>query len=269
MNDGNLIKPTAFDQPGPFRCEAVLTIHSKEALKLFAGRQMPEGDEESKDFAVNNLKKFGKRMNAIWFAAQYNDPYADWYLYRIEQKMESLKQSMADDTAKLNDLLEDVNVSSAKVFASQSLRPVEISLSFANPYSYRAAFLIGTYDILTRASLAAYHVSLIDKLRRDMAINTPAKYIRKLFMMAAHWKFTGVTRSTYDAASDVVRQAEEIMGALPQGFLDGATRAKIAPDIRGNESFSLPQAENHALMGAPLALAKDAEVTPINSVIGA
>jgi hypothetical protein len=142
-------------------------------------------------------------------------------------------------------------------------------LSFANPYSYRAAFLIGTYDILTRALLTACHVSLIDKPGRDMAINAPAKQIRKLFMMASDWKFTGITRSTYDAASEVVRQAEEAMGVLPQGFLDGTTRARIAPDIRGNDFFTLPQSVNQAERGTPLSLVKDVEVTPINSVVGA
>lgn len=265
----NLLKPGAFEQPGVFRCKAVLTLHSKEALKLFAGRPAPEGDEVSKDFSVNNLKKFGKRMNPIWFAAQYNDPYADWFLYQIEQKMERLEQAMADETAKLNALLERVNVASAKVLASQSLRPLEIPLDFANPYSYRGAFLIGTYDVLIRALMAACHVSLMDRQGRDSALNVPAKQIRKLFMMAGDWKFTGITRDTYDPASDKVREAEGSMGALPQGFLDGTTRANVAPDIRGKESFALPQDETTAGMVAPLSLVRDAEVTPINSALGA
>jgi integrating conjugative element protein (TIGR03761 family) len=157
---------------------------------LFAGRQQ-EGDEAgSKEYSINNLKKFAIKMNPIWFAARDNDPFADWLLYLIEQKLEEVSNLMSAEIAKLEGLLDCFGL--LKSMSAYSTEPVEVALSFANPFSYRAAFLIGQYDKLACMAFAAFNVGLAGREIRAAAINAPARRIRRLFMMATVWKPSGV-----------------------------------------------------------------------------
>lgn len=216
--------------PGPLRSKAVLTLHTRKALTLFQGHQQKGDKDGSKYYTINNLKKFALKMNVIWFAAQNNDPFADWHLYLIEQKLEEAKALMSAEIIKLEGILDCFGLLETQLAYSND--PVEIQLSFANPFSYRAALLIGQYDKLACMDLTAYHTGLIDKEDRNAAINVMAKRIRKLLLMASKWKPSGVTRDTYDPATADTRKAEAAMGALPKAFLDKSLRARISPDIR-------------------------------------
>lgn len=216
--------------PGPLRCEVVLTLHTRKALTLFQGRQQKGDEAGSKDYTINNLKKFAIKMNAIWFAAQNNDPFADWCLYRIEQKMEEARNLMSAEKAKFDGIL--ASSDSVKFMPTYANEPVVIQLSFATPFPYQAANLIAQYDELACVALTACHTGFIAREIKDASINIPAKRIRKLFMMASEWKPSRVTRDTYDPATADTRKAEAAMGTLPKGFLDKSLRAKIAPHIR-------------------------------------
>ncbi len=224
------------DLPGPLQCDVVMTLHSREAYKLFAGRQQVGDKANNKDFSVNNLKKFAKKMNAIWFAAQNNDPFADWCLYRIEQKMEEIESLMTAEQMKLEELLKCA--SPLQINSALSVKPVNITLSFANPFTYQTADLIAQYDKLACMALAADHIRFNDRGAKNAYIYTPAKRIRKLFMMASDWKPSRVTRDTYDPATADTRKAEAAMGILPKAFLDKSLRAKISPYIRTSTCVS-------------------------------
>lgn len=221
---------------GPLRSEAAMILHTREAHTLFAGRPQEGGKADRKEYSINSLKKFAIKMNAIWFAARDNDPFADWHLHLIEQKMEEASNLMSVEIAKLEELLDSFGL--LKSMSAYSNEPVEVSLSFANPFSYRAAFLIGQYDKLALMALAACHTGQNGKEAKDVYIHTPAKRIRKLFMMADRWKRSGVTRASYDPATNATRKAEAAMGKLPKACLDKTLRASIAPDIRRTEGLA-------------------------------
>ena len=150
--------------------------------------------------------------------------------------MEEASNLMSVEIAKLEELLDSFGL--LKSMSAYSNEPVEVSLSFANPFSYWAAFLIGQYDKLAYMALAACNAGLTDKVIRATAINAPARRIRRLFMMATVWKPSGITRESYNPAAEDTRKAEAAMGVLPKEFLDKSLRASIAPDIRRTEGLA-------------------------------
>jgi integrating conjugative element protein (TIGR03761 family) len=185
------------------------------------------------------LKKFAFKINATWFAAQGDDPFADWFLCLIEQQMEEADFLMAAEIAELQGLLDRPGL--LKPQSIHSTEPVEIQLNFANPFPYRAALLIAQYDKLALMALAACHTGQDGKEAKDIYIHAPAKRIRKLFMMADRWKPSWVTRVSYDPANADTRKAEAAMGKLPKAVLNKTLRASIAPDIRKTKGLALPQ----------------------------
>lgn len=216
--------------PGPFCSEAMITLHTRVAYSLFAGWPQDGDKIRNKGYSVDNLKRFGTTMNAICAAARNNDPFADWWLYRIERKMEKAEKLISAEKAKLDGKIECFD--KAKIESGHSVTPINIQLRFANPFAYQAAYLLVDFDNLAGIALDARNVGAVDKEYSRLAIHAQTKRIRKLFLMASGWKPSRVTRDTYDPASPDTRKAEAAMGSLPQDFLDGKLRAKIAPDIR-------------------------------------
>jgi integrating conjugative element protein (TIGR03761 family) len=243
--------------PGPLRNEVVLTTHTREAQKLIVGRKKRLNDPFDLDKKIveniMGLYSFGKRMNAIWVAAQYDDPYADWFLLQVELALAAGKKAFTNKREELNQLLESVDV--IKITTSHSIKPVEANISFANPYGYMGAYLVAEYDALACTLLTAWHIGLIDREPKHALIKGHSKLIRRVFYLSTQWHFTGVTRSAMTAGDPASLEAKAKMGELPQEFLDRSTRAQHAPEIRSVLDFVLPTASGIAPVGADKATA--------------
>ena len=157
---------------GPLRSETAMSLHTREAHTLFAGRPQEGGKASRKNYSTNNLKKFAVKINAIWFAAQGDDPFADWFLCLIEQQMKEAGFLMAAEIAGLQGLLDRPGL--LKPQSTHSTEPVEIQLNFANPFSYRAALLIAQYDKLALMALAAAIPAKMERKPR-MSISMPGQ----------------------------------------------------------------------------------------------
>lgn len=230
--------------PGPLRNEVVLTIHTREAQRLITGRKKRLNDPFDLDKKiVENIMgvySFGKRMNAIWIAAQYDDPYADWFLLQMEETLAAAKKAFFEKRQELEQLLESVDA--IKITTSHSIKPVEVPISFANPYGYMGAYLVAEYDALACTMLTAWHIGLMDREPKHAMIKANSKMIRRVFYLATRWHFTGVTRSAMKASEPASTDAKAKMGELPQAVLDRTTRAQHAPEIRSVLDFVLPTA---------------------------
>lgn len=242
-----LVKPSFSgpnEIPGPLRNEVVLTIHTREAQRLIVGRKKRLNDPFDLDKKiVENIMgvySFGKRMNAIWIAAQYDDPYADWFLLQVEEALATGKKSLFDKRQELTQLLEAVDA--IKITTAHSIKPVEATISFANPYGYMGAYLVAEYDALACAMLTAWHIGLMDREPKHAMIKANSRLIRRVFYLSTRWHFTGVTRSAMTAGEPASIEAKAKMGELPQAVLDRSTRAQHAPEIRSVLDFVLPTA---------------------------
>ncbi len=228
--------------PGPLRNEVVLTVHTREAQKLIAGRKKRLNDpfDLNKKVLENimGVYSFGKRMNAIWIAAQYDDPYADWFLLQVEEALAEGKKTFVDKRQELTLLLESVDA--IKITTSHSIKPVEVNISFANPYGYMGAYLVAEYDALACTLLTAAHIGLIDREPKHNLTQASSKLIRRVFYLSTRWHFTGVTRLAVATDEPAALDAKAKMGDVPPDILDRTIRAKHAPAIRSVSDFVLP-----------------------------
>jgi len=247
------------NMPGPLRSEVTLTIQTREAQKLVTGRRVELADpihhNKRNVEHIMGLPSFGRRMNAIWIAAQYDDPYADWFLLQIESALTSAKAIITNKTQELGQLLE--NVDAIKIKTSHSISPVDIHLNFANPYGYMGAYLVADFDALACALLTAWHIGLLDRAPQREILASTSKSIRRLFLLTTRWQFTGMTRTSLRADEQIAQVAQTKMGPLPQEILDLKQRAKIAPEIRSVHAFVLPTASEETLPSSTVPVISD------------
>jgi len=213
------------EQPGGLRSETRMTIQTRQAQKIVVGRR------RGKDIQpIIGLLDFGRRMKLLWLSAQADDPYADWYLLRIEQSINEAKTVIVEKKQWLDDVLNAME--GFDVGIAHSLEPIQVSIVFQNPYGYMGAYLVFDYDALCCSVFTASHIGLIDRKMANSIMNAAGKSIRRTFDLVAKWKFTGVTREDIDLKTPIGIRAIETYGECPEPILSKTKRATISPEIR-------------------------------------
>ena len=213
------------EQPGGLRSQTRMTIQTRQAQKLVVGRKRSPQVEP-----IIGLLDFGRRMKLIWLSAEADDPFADWFLVRIEQSLEKSKALIREKTAWLNTRMAELQGFDIQV--ANSLQPLHVPIFFQNPYGYMGAYLIADYDDLARSVFTARHIALIDRALAEQLLQATGKAIRRTFNLASQWKFTGVTREDMWAENPNAVRAVETFGECPKPVLSGKQRAAMAPEIR-------------------------------------
>jgi integrating conjugative element protein (TIGR03761 family) len=216
--------PVIKTSPGPLRSHSRLTIHTRQAQRLIEGRA------EANRPPILGLLSFGKRMRSVWLSASHDDPYADWFLLRIETEIEQTRKLLEAQVKVLTDLL--AGIAGVQIDVAVSMEPIEVELSFANPFGYIGAFLVADYDELCRRVFTARHFGLIDRVYADKLLHNCGNALRRTFQYSAGWRFTGVTRDDMRHGTETSKQAIEFMGELPEPQLNASVRAKCSPMIR-------------------------------------
>jgi len=182
-----VIPRTIGEQPGGLRSETRMIIQTRQAQKIVVGRRRGKDVQP-----IIGLLDFGRRMKLLWLSAQADDPYADWYLLRIEASINEAKTIIVEKKQWLNEVLNAME--GFDVGIAHSLEPIQVSIVFQNPYGYMGAYLVSDYDALCCSVFTASHIGLIDRKMANSIMNAAGKSIRRTFDMVAKWKFTGVTR---------------------------------------------------------------------------
>ncbi len=219
------IPRTIVEQPGGLRSETRMTIQTRQAQKIVVGRR------RGKDIQpIIGLLDFGRRMKLLWLSAQADDPYADWYMLKIEESINEAKTVIIEKKQWLDEVLNAMD--GFDVGIAHSLEPIQVSIVFQNPYGYMGAYLVSDYDALCCSVFTASHIGLIDRKMANSIMNAAGKSIRRTFDMVAKWKFTGVTREDVDLKTPSGIRALDTYGECPEPVLSKTKRATISPEIR-------------------------------------
>jgi integrating conjugative element protein (TIGR03761 family) len=221
----NPVPRTLFEQPGGLRNETRMTIQTRQAQKLVVGRKRSQQVEP-----IIGLLDFGRRMKLIWLSAEADDPYADWYLLKIEQALNESKTLIQEKSHWLTERLAQLEGFDIQI--AESLQPLQVPIFFQNPYGYMGAYLVADYDALARAVFTARHIGLIDRGLSEQLLQITGKAIRRTFTLASQWKFTGITRDDIQANNPIAERAVTTFGPCPDPILNASQRAAFAPVIR-------------------------------------
>jgi integrating conjugative element protein (TIGR03761 family) len=115
------------------------------------------------------------------------------------------------------------------VTTATSVKPVRTPLRFSNPYAFRGAQLLATYDRLVRLLLTARYIGQLTSTDSEQQLGRHARALRHAFLSPVGYHLTGVMRTDVRQATARSAQAVACMGEVPADILDGAQRAPYAP----------------------------------------
>lgn len=212
--------------PGRLRNFVEMTIQTRQAQRLVQGRRGTDGKPP-----IIGLYRYGAMVRTIWSGASRDDPYADWYLLKVEQALSESK----DELASLKQVLEQdmARVAAMKVGLAHSLEPAKVELTFSNPYGYMGAWLLADMDELVLATLTARHVGLVNRDDSERMLDEAGRAIRRAFATAQGYRATAVKREDLRQGTRRAERAKQAMGELPQSVLDGELRPEHAPAVEG------------------------------------
>ncbi len=217
-----------YEGPGPLRGISNLRLETRRGQMIFEGRKARLEDGVA---AIIGLRSFASYLRTIWDAAGKNDPYADWWLLRVQRIMEEKEIWMDEKIIEYEAKLQQFPNMTHEV--AHSISPVERDLRFSIPYSFKGAMLLMKHDQLTKTIMTANHVGMVNSNDAHMDIEKSAKAVRTAFQSVTGYRFTGVTRDCIYAMNPVAQKASEIMGPCPSGILDDV----VVPDFESTRSM--------------------------------
>jgi integrating conjugative element protein (TIGR03761 family) len=207
--------------PGALRGEVRLSLQTRHAQRLVAGRSR-RADRP----AIRGLLGFGERTRALWQAAQEDDPYADWYLVKIEAR---LRRSSGDLRALKVQVGDIAGRSGLEWTAGESTAPVRIQLRFATPYAYRGAHLLAEYDRLARLALTSRFLGILEPSRAASFLRQGGRAVRSAFDSVNGYRRFDIDRDAVMAGTPAALRARVAMGELPADILAEERLAELRP----------------------------------------
>jgi integrating conjugative element protein (TIGR03761 family) len=210
---------------GSLRSAMALTLHTHHASRIWHGRAPTEGRP-----GIIGLNGFISVMNKMKRGSEQDDPYSDWWMIRIEDKL-------ADAKTQLQVLRQQVDQALTAVPPAMSLgenlnvQPVKLPLFINAQLGFMAVYLLADFDDLARRLILAHHTAMIDRSTLERWLNDGAHALRSLFALAQQYKYSGAQRDDFAANNAMARTALERFGALPQDVLEGTRRSRFAPPI--------------------------------------
>ena len=220
-------------KPGPLRDEgSYVILHTRPGVALWDGR---EGSKEKKIAPIFGVGRFSGSAGQIYRAASADDPWADWWLIKIDEKIAQARASLERYGKQIDELIpKNRNI---KIKHTDSAGPVERDLQFPTPsYPYRIAYLIIDFDELCSTVLGMSHRGLLPKSRAHLYIDNMGKPIRAALGCTAGYRFRGVTRSDLLANNPKAQEATLLMNEVPKDIFEGKQRSPDAPILQNFDS---------------------------------
>ena len=218
---------------GSLRSDVKLTLHTHHAARIWMGR--PKSDLKP---GIIGLSGFCSVVNRMSRGAQQDDPYSDWWMILLEDKITESKQGLKDIEARLDTAMATLPPA-ISISENLSIQPVSLPLYISNPIGFQAVYLLTGYDEIVRRILLAQHVGLVGRRDMEAWIDEGAAVLRSLFGLAQLYKYSGAERDDFaanNAKAEAARKLYERYGELPQDILQGLRRSTFAPPIiRGQQ----------------------------------
>lgn len=239
---------------GALRSAMQLTLHTHHASRIWFGRARSEGRA-----GIIGLAGFVSIMTKMRRGAEQDDPYSDWWMIRVEGKLEETKKGLQALREQVEQVL--ANVPPALTLGDNlNVQPVKMPLFVNAQLGFRAVYLLADFDEIARRLILAHHTALIDRHTMERWLNEGAHLLRSTFSLAQQYRYSGAKRDDFAANNAVARAAREKYGELPQDVLEGTRRSRFAPLIikhsalsRGTSTTVTPTPETALELDAELA----------------
>lgn len=244
---------------GSLRSAMSLTLHTHHASRIWHGRTAVEGKP-----GIIGLNGFVAIMTKLKRGAEQDDPYSDWWMLRIEEKLGVTKERIQLIREQVDQTLADVPPA-LSLGDNLNVQPVKLPLFVSSQHGFMAIYLLADYDELARRLILAHHTALIDRTTLERWLDDGAHELRSLFSLAQQYRFSGATRDDFAAKNAAARAALEKFGELPQDVLEGTRRSRFAPPVSRRPAPPPPPPRTRR---ATTRQSSGSETTPADAVEG-
>ncbi len=232
-NESKHDRPSKISLGSLYSNQDYLLLHNRHAIALFEGRA--KRDDKPEIFGVS---RFAGSVAQIIKAAGADDPWADWWLIKIDEKIALVRTSLDEYRDKLKTLYprnKNIHIS-----APQSNDPKRKPLDFGVPtYPFQLSYLIADFDDLCSMAAGLAHHGLITKAKKERYINLMGRPIRAAMLSAVGYRYQGVTRNDLVANNPKAQKANLLMGDVPEDVLQMRRRSPWAPVLKQYEQSTI------------------------------
>ena len=226
--------------PGSLQGAVTLTLQTAFAQRLVEGRRRAE-----ERGGVLGLFSFAELLRRIWYAAAAADPYADWWLLKVERALARADTELQQVNRALLDRLEGLEALVVEPAASVS--PVSTALAFTTAQAFRGAQLIARADGVARTALTARHVGCVPAREAAYTLWRIRHVVRGAFGKARGFVSTGISRDDLRKATPRAAYAVQAMGVLPDVVLQEIEMPANYPRGRRRTGVVSPATHGHDL----------------------
>lgn len=148
-----------------------MLIHTRDAMRLFLGRAAEPGGGGT-GRAMAGGKKVAATLRQLWYLSANNNPYADWALIEMAERVEVVRKALELEQAGVVKRMDELKQRGLSYSIVKSSAPVVTRLGFRSPYGYGVASLVVDFDYCARVLKSAQRRDLLtssachDKLER-------------------------------------------------------------------------------------------------------
>ena len=207
-----------------------MTIHTREASRLFIGRAKLPGES---GYGQSGGKKVGASLRAIWYLSGNDNPYADFALIEAHGSIESTMATIEERITAMELRLEKIQRRGLTFSVVRADPPVSVELGFRSPYGYAVVRLISSFDYFVRLVKTLVRKDLLSDKEGYQDIFTITRSCRRIFERVVWFQrylmkeeLRQLSRVDWlptadEPAKKRVRAAVALFGELPRDVFNG------------------------------------------------
>ncbi|MCE8005319.1 PFL_4669 family integrating conjugative element protein [Billgrantia ethanolica] len=212
---------------GALRSKINLSLHTYHATKAWWGRNAESGKPP-----IIGMRQFLFLAGAVQRNVTRDDPYADYWMLLIDEKLADVRAKLDAAMADAEALLEQIP-SELAIEENVNQQPFTTPVYTGGQQGWLALRLLIDFDRLARNILLATHVALMTRKDSIRFLDAVNHEIRSLCAFPQRYPgYSGVTRDDFAANNAKAREAREKFGELPDDVLKGTRRSPYAPEIQ-------------------------------------
>ncbi|MEX3690385.1 PFL_4669 family integrating conjugative element protein [Paraburkholderia sp. BR14263] len=205
-------------------------LHTRDAMRLFLGRSIAPGEQ---GHPMAGGRRVAAALRALWSLSGNDNPYADWSLVRIAERIAGIRRAHDLEQQHARQLLDAAREKGLDYSVLQSREPAQVALGFGSPYGYMIVMLLVELDYLVRLVRSAVLRDLMSSTEGFRRIGSAKHRCLSVFHFAVHCQRV-LTRpellplSRVDflpnadaAAGKRVEAARALLGVLPRDVFTG------------------------------------------------
>ncbi|MFG6179620.1 PFL_4669 family integrating conjugative element protein, partial [Halomonas sp. THAF12] len=191
-----------------------LTLHTYHATRAWKGRGVESGKHQ-----IIGVRQFLFLAGRIQQDAAKDDPYADYWMVEIEQKLKECQERL-NELLQESDRLLDMIPKELSVEENVNQQPFKTPVFTGGQQGWLAIRLLIDFDRFARNILLAQHVALIGRTEMHAYMREANHLIRSLCTFPQRYPgYSGVSRDDFAANNAKAREAVDKYGEVPADIL--------------------------------------------------